>query len=72
MSLYSDDEYLDNLERENISLATFSKRMSAFVIDDLLMGIITIILFWNIISSNLNIEVIIREINSNIMFILII
>jgi uncharacterized RDD family membrane protein YckC len=70
MSLYSDDEYFDNLERENISLASFSKRMSAFVIDDLLLGIVIIIAFLDIMSKYSNIELIIQHINQNLIYVL--
>jgi uncharacterized RDD family membrane protein YckC len=46
--------------------------MRAFIVDDLLLGIIVIIAFWNIVSTYNDVEIIIEKINDNIIYILLI
>lgn len=59
------DEKLErDLLREELTIAGNSKRIKAYVIDELLISLIVFIAFWERFSNEENIEVVIQTINS--------
>jgi len=58
---------LEIVQSEGFTLSPNRKRVLAFVIDDLLMSILVIILFWNSIANTEDITVVIEQINSAIV-----
>ena len=54
---------LSRLEHEGFSVASNQKRAAAFVIDDLLISLLLVIVFWDKIAGATNIEEVIMFIN---------
>jgi uncharacterized RDD family membrane protein YckC len=53
-----------DLSREGLSIAANSKRVKAYVIDELLISLIVIAAFWNSLTNEESIEIVIQTINS--------
>lgn len=43
------ENIIDRLERENIKLASFNKRLFAYCVDELIIAILFSIIYWNIV-----------------------
>lgn len=55
---------LDRLEKENITLANFSKRILAFLIDDAIISCIISVIFYDKFSTNMDLSSIIMILNN--------
>nr|MBP3724419.1 RDD family protein [Campylobacter sp.] len=44
------ENILDRLERENIKLASFDKRLLAYFIDEIIIAVVFSVTYWNIVS----------------------
>ena len=49
----TDEQLASNLARENIQVAPRSKRMTAFMIDELLIQLLLLVIFWSDIQSGI-------------------
>jgi len=67
----NEQEIIEKFERENISLATFPKRLLAYIIDEILVSFLFVMIYINSIESTQNVEDTINMINGLVVYIMI-
>jgi len=67
----TEQEIIEKFERENITLATFPKRLLAYLIDEVLVSFLFVMIYINSIESTQNIEDTINMINDLVVYIMI-
>jgi len=67
----NEQEIIEKFERENISLATFPKRLLAYIIDEVLVSFLFVMIYINSIESTQNVEDTINMINGLVVYIMI-
>lgn len=67
----TNEEIIEKFERENITLASFSKRIFAYLIDEVLISLLFIMIYINSIETSENIEETINMINGLVVYIMI-
>lgn len=66
----TDEEIIEKFERENITLASISARSWAYFVDELLISLLFVLIYWNYIPEDSNIEETINTINSMVPYVL--
>lgn len=67
----NEQEIIEKFEREDISLATFPKRLFAYLIDEVLVSFLFVMIYINSIESTQNVEDTINMINGLVVYIMI-
>lgn len=66
----NEQEIIEKFEREDISLAPFVKRLSAYFIDEILVSFLFVMIYINSIESSQNVEDTINMINGLVVYIM--
>jgi uncharacterized RDD family membrane protein YckC len=64
----TDEEIIEKIERENITLASISARSWAYFIDEIIVSLLFIIIYWSYIPENADIETTINTINNMVPY----
>ena len=67
----NEQEIIEKFEREDISLATFPKRLFAYLIDEVLVSFLFVMIYINSIESTQSVEDTINMINGLVVYIMI-
>ena len=67
----TEEEVIEKFERENITLATFSKRFFAYFIDEILVSFLFVMIYIGSIEESSNVEETINMINGLVLYIMI-
>lgn len=67
----NEQEIIEKFERENITLATFPKRLFAYLIDEVLVSFLFVMIYINSIESTQSVEDTINMINGLVVYIMI-
>lgn len=67
----TEEQIIETFERENITLATFPKRIFAYLIDEILISFLFVMIYLNSIEASENIEETINMINNLVVYIMI-
>lgn len=67
----NEQEIIEKFERENITLATFPKRLFAYFIDEVLVSFLFVMIYINAIESTQSVEDTINMINSLVVYIMV-
>lgn len=67
----NEQEIIEKFERENITLATFPKRLFAYFIDEVLVSFLFVTIYINAIESTQSVEDTINMINSLVVYIMV-
>jgi uncharacterized RDD family membrane protein YckC len=67
----NEQEIIEKFERENISLASFPKRLLAYLIDEVLISFLFVMIYINSIEVSQNVEETINMINDLVVYIMI-
>ncbi|WP_458701121.1 RDD family protein [Sulfurospirillum sp. 1307] len=66
-----DEEIIEKLEREDVTLASFGKRMLAYTIDEILVSLLFVVIYVSSIPSTDDVEQTIRMIQNLVVYIII-
>ncbi|NLC27420.1 MAG: RDD family protein [Campylobacteraceae bacterium] len=64
----TEEELVENFERENITLASISARTKAFVIDEVLVSLLFVLAYWSQFSQSEDIEQTMIIMNSMVVY----
>lgn len=67
----NEQEIIEKFERENITLATFPKRLFAYIIDEVLVSFLFVMIYINSIETTQSVEDTINMINGLVVYIMI-
>ena len=67
----TEEEIIEKFERENITLAPFSKRFFAFFIDEILVSFLFVMIYIDSVENSQNIEDTINMINGLVIYVMI-
>jgi len=67
----TEEEVIEKFERENITLASFPKRLFAYLIDEILVSFLFVMIYIGSIEDSKNVEETINMINGLVLYIMI-
>lgn len=70
--MMNDEQTQEQLNREDLKLATFNKRAIAFMLDDMIISLIFAVIFWDKLKALVEPDALILFINSLFIYILVV
>lgn len=68
----TEEELVERFERENITLASIPSRAMAFVIDEVIVSILFIAIYWDKFTNSANVEQTVILMNTMVMYVMLI
>lgn len=62
--MMNDEEIIEKFERENLTLASVNSRVYAYMIDDFVVSVLFLLIYWQKVQNSANVEEVINIVNS--------